>query len=462
MIRLLALASGALTAASMVASMPARAETADTAPLRLTLPEAVDRGLARSEEIRLAREQVVRSETEITQVRSGALPQVTGSIRYDRTLRSIFDIETEVPNDIPGVDPFEDLPFGRPNTWVLGVQVNQALYTGGRVSSGLDIAERVQRVSGYGLRETEAEIARDVRQAYLQALFTQSLVGIAEQSLEVATEQLELVESFEARGTASEFDVLQARVERDNIEPQLVQAQNAQRLAELELKRLLNISPERPLELDFGRAVTEVRVRDEEVLAAALRRPAVRAAREQVHIREEAIDLARAGRRPTVSAFANFSWQAFPDGLFPTGVPGGSAWREDWIVGVQASIPIFEGFRVTAEIDEAESEYRTAVYEERQLRKAITMQAEAALSELEGARAQIAARRATVQEAERALELAELRYENGLARLIELSNARLLLQQARVNEVEARVTYLSALAAVDYATGGALGLFEDT
>jgi outer membrane protein len=443
---------------------PARAEPGEPAPLKLSLSEAVERALVRGEEIRLAREQLVRADAQITQVRAGAFPQISGIIRYDRTLRSIFDIDLEgPPGEVPTGDLFGDLPFGRANTWVLGVQVDQTLYAGGRVATGLDIARRVQRATRYGVSEAESEIVRNVRQAYLQVLFTRSLVEIAEQSLEVATEQLELVESFLARGTASEFEVLQARVERDNIEPQLVQARNADRLAELELRRLLNIEVARPLVLDFGpAAVAEVQVSHDEVLRAALRRPAVRAARERVRIQEEAIDLARAGRRPTASAFANFSFQSFPDNLVPAGLPGGEQWREDWVVGLQVTIPIFSGFRVTAEVDEAQSEYRSAVYEERQLRQAITVQAEAALSELEGARAQIVARQATVEQAERALALAELRYENGLARLIELSNARLLLQQARVNEAEARVTYLSALAAVEYATGGQLSLFEET
>ena len=446
-------------------ALPAGADD-EPVPLRLSLADAEERVLARSEEIRLAREQVTRSESQIAQVRAGAFPQVTGSMGYDRTIRSIFDLEVEPPPGAPpnGIgDLFGDLPFGQSNTWSLGIQINQPLYTGGRVSTGLDIAERVRRTSRHGVSESESEIVRDVRQAYLQALYSDSLVEIAAQSHELADEQVRLVESFEARGTASELDVLQARVERDNIEPQLVQAQNAARLAELQLKRLLNIAIARPLELTSGLPDDDLDViidRDE-VVRAALRRPVVLSARERVRVQEESIELARTGRRPTVSAFANFSWQAFPDQIIPTSLPGTSEWREDWIVGLQASIPIFDGFRAKGEIDEARSQWRSSVLEERQLRQGITMEAEATITELEASRAQIAARRSTVVEAERVFELAELRYETGMARLIELSNARLLLQQARVNEVEARVNFLSSLAAVEYITGGELGLFGE-
>jgi outer membrane protein TolC len=42
-----------------------------------------------------------------------------------------------------------------------------------------------------------------------------------------------------------------------------------------------------------------------------------------------------------------------------------------------------------------------------------------------------------VAQAERALELAELRFRTGLSTQLDISNARLLLQQARVNEAQA-------------------------
>jgi hypothetical protein len=62
---------------------------------------------------------------------------------------------------------------------------------------------------------------------------------------------------------------------------------------------------------------------------------------------------------------------------------------------------------------------------------------ESARQELAAARAAWEASGSTVGQAQRAYEIAELRYREGLSTQLELSDARLLLQQAEVNRAQA-------------------------
>ncbi|HXF95149.1 MAG TPA: TolC family protein, partial [Gemmatimonadales bacterium] len=55
--------------------------------------------------------------------------------------------------------------------------------------------------------------------------------------------------------------------------------------------------------------------------------------------------------------------------------------------------------------------------------------------------------------AERAHHLAGVRYANGLATQLEVSDARVLRQQAEVNEIQAMRDYLLALAQLERALG---------
>jgi outer membrane protein TolC len=57
--------------------------------------------------------------------------------------------------------------------------------------------------------------------------------------------------------------------------------------------------------------------------------------------------------------------------------------------------------------------------------------------------------------------LAELRFSSGSGTALELSNTRLLLQQSRVNEAEALLRYVLALARLERASGGTLPLLRD-
>ena len=76
-----------------------------------------------------------------------------------------------------------------------------------------------------------------------------------------------------------------------------------------------------------------------------------------------------------------------------------------------------------------------------------------AKSELERAQAQVAAASRTVEQAERVYDLTELRYREGLATQLDVSNARLALQQARINQVQAYHAAYTALAQAERMLG---------
>jgi outer membrane protein TolC len=96
-----------------------------------------------------------------------------------------------------------------------------------------------------------------------------------------------------------------------------------------------------------------------------------------------------------------------------------------------------------------------------QLEEALDLQYSAAVGDFRTAAANVSARRETVSLAEQTLELADLRYRNGLATQLEVSDATLQLDQARVNEIEALATYVKALAQLERLAGGRLTLLRE-
>jgi outer membrane protein len=76
-----------------------------------------------------------------------------------------------------------------------------------------------------------------------------------------------------------------------------------------------------------------------------------------------------------------------------------------------------------------------------------------ARDEIERSQTTLLARRETVRQAERAWELAGVRFKNGMSTQIEVSDARLQLQSSEVNEVQAMRDYLVAIASLERAVG---------
>jgi outer membrane protein TolC len=429
--------------------------------LRLSLDEAVAKALEESEEIQVARSQVDQARSQITQATAAALPHLSANFTYNRTVKSIFDdIQFFPEDDTTGPangDGLGDLPFGRPNTYLTSLQLTQLLWAGGSVGAARRAATLLESAAENQLEEAESDIVFRVRTAYLNAVAARRLHEIALQSQEVALGHLRQVESFRQAGTASEFDLLRARVDYENRNPAVVQTDNAAQLAALELKRLVNVPAEQPLELTTRGGVEMVQV-DESVLAGLVAdRPVLRAARENVGMREAAVTVFRAQRWPSVSLLGNLGFQAFPSRVTP---PGFDQWRKDWYVALGVSWNVFNGFETKGQIAQAQAQLRQARVEEVQLNEALTIQLEAGLADYRMAIAQLEAREETVALAERAYELAESRFANGLSTQLEVSDAALLLDEARVNQVQAMYDYVKALAQLERLSGGRLQLLR--
>ena len=431
----------------------ARPELAGQAPpdtLRLTLAQAVQRALDQSFAMRLARADVIDANGQVREALSSALPQVTGSLTYTRQFASIY--QGLGGNDTSSFGKlFQNTPFGAPNAWNFQVQATQLLWTGGKVGAGLAAAKSVRSIAHLQQSETAAEVTYQVTQAYWNAALQQRLLAIAVQNLDLARRQLHQVQLFREAGTRAEYDLLRARVDAANQEPPVVAARNDYDLAVLELKRLLTLPADQPLALpsDLESPGETIPVLATDTLIAP-DRAALAAAEVTVSQQRELLTVARADRWPTLSASTTYNEQAFPQRVFPSTV---DQFRRGWNGELKLTFPIFLGFRTSARVEQARAGLMRAQAQRDQVRTQIELDVAQARAEVARTRALLVARRETVTQAQRAHYLAGVRYTNGIATQLEVSDARLAAQQAQVNEVQATRDYLVALARLERALG---------
>jgi outer membrane protein len=338
------------------------------------------------------------------------------------------------------------------------LQVTQPIFAGGRISGARTIAQDLGTAAVARLEETEADLVLAVRVAYLNALLAERLHVVALRSRETAQDHVRQVEAFRDAGTASEFDLLRAKVDAANREPFVTQTENAARVALLDLRRLVNLPAEQPVVLTSTFSSEPVPVDEAEIRRLMATRPLLAAARAQVAATESGVSMAKGEWFPTVAVQGNLGYQAYPNNF---GVPALSEWREDWSVAVGVSWVLFDGLGRRGRIAEAQAQLREARLREAQVVEALDLQYAAALGDYQTATANVLARRETVALAEQTLELADLRYRNGLAIQLEVSDASLLLDEARVNEIEALAAYVKALAQIERLAGGRLALLTE-
>jgi outer membrane protein len=139
------------------------------------------------------------------------------------------------------------------------------------------------------------------------------------------------------------------------------------------------------------------------------------------------------------------------------GIPTGSSqyFISNWYgaVGANVSIPIFNGFRLTAEASEASLQTQAASEQTRALRDQVVRDVRTAWLTANTALQRVTVAGELLREADTALDLAKTRYDLGLSSIVELSQAELQQTQAAIGNANARSQYNFAIAAINFQIG---------
>jgi outer membrane protein TolC len=454
---------GRFAAAAALAIWPAFAQAQapgarSPEPAALTGPITLEQALAiaeaRSESIGGAQAGIRRAEGEEIRARATLYPQLSATLGYDRSLASEFDGVFDNFGSGDSTDSsLEDLPFGRANTWRATLQFSQSVYSGGRLGAARALAGAARDAASLTLTTARAQLAFDVTQAYYDAALSERLVTIAEASLEQAGATLRQTQAGFDAGTQPEFEVLRARVTRDNQTPLLIRQRVNRDVAQLRLKQLLDLPADFDLRLAesltdegmppppmFAAQITGIesamRTVDwasftRDANAALPQRAAVTEAAAAVTLREASLRLTQAEKNPSVALNSTYSRIAYPSNGLPTFD------RSNWSVGASLSLPILTGGRQRGDEIVARAELDQARLQRRQVEELASLDTRSAWAELQAAKATWEASSGTVQQAGRAYQIADVRYGAGVSTQLELSDSRLLLQQAEANRAQA-------------------------
>ena len=495
------------------AQQPAPAAISATA---LSLDDAIRLAARESEALQIARAGITRANGQLRVARSQYLPQLGGSLAYSRALRSQFQAlasgggdtstapkpqslctpalpENPTPEQraaalaqattcpaVQGLD-FSRVGFGARNSWTFGLSVSQTVFSGGRVSGQNIAAAAARRSADVELTSQRAQLALDVTQSYFDALLADRLVAIADTTLSQTEELLRQTTVARRVGNHSELQLLPAPVTRENQRPVAIARRGDRDIAYLRLKQLLNLPLDAPLTLttpiDEPATITRViaanaangavaaNVADTLAPLAAsdtssANRAPVRESAEAVRAQEGQYRAARADRFPTLSLTSGYQRLFFPNAF----LPNLNQFSENWNVGGSLSLSLFSGGRVTGSIEQARANLDEAKARLEQSRELAALDTRVALNQLQQAEAAFAASRGTAQQAQRAYSIDQIRYREGISTQTDLTQSRLLLEQATANQAQsardlavarARIALLRDLPLNTQALGGA-------
>jgi outer membrane protein TolC len=449
---------------------------APQAPTPLSLAEALRLAKGSSESVGLARAGEQRARGQVGQRRAALLPQVNTTLNWQKQLQNQFaaiaarsnssgagggtggggDTTSAAENPITRI-------FASQYNFNFGLSASQPIFTGGRLRADVRAAQAARESAEIGITSAEAQVQLDVTQAYYDALLTERLSAIADSSLVQAERTLRQVQLTRNVGSASEFELIRARVTRDNQRPQLLQARTNREAALIRLRQLLDLPANQPLQLtdsiaestapvEAAETFTSVNVDAAQVLAldprvqrsvatvvsstdtTARARAAVRQAQKSVDAAQLQLKSTKSQRLPQLSATTNYQRLAYPTGVLPRSL---ADFFPNWTVGIGLSYPLFTGGRVRNEIVAAEAGVIEARQRLKLAQEGATLDARLAALQLTEAESNWQASIGTASQAQRAYEIAEVRFREGISTQLELSETRVQLQQALANRARA-------------------------
>ena len=433
-----------MIAAALLGAALARGADPDAAPsvpATLDLRTAVEFALQNNYAIRQAREQIRQQEgVEIT-VRARQIPNVGASAGYQRNARAI-SVFAPPDND---------------RAWSIDLEARQVLYAGGGVTAAVRSSELARQAALLQLEGVINAQLLAVRTQFYTVLLDRQQIQVQEENVQLLEQQLKDAQSRFAAGTTSNFEVLRAEVALANGQPPLIQARNDYRVAIEQLRQLLGFTsasgadvarvPEFAGTLEAGAPVT---LQLSDALAAArAHRPELQQLAKLEQSAEQNVTANRAGYLPEVDLVGGYAWERGPV------LADWGSRHEGWTAGLQASWNIFDGRATAGRIVQAKSQLEQSKLTLANTTLAIEVQVRQAYSSLTEAWELVQATGKSVEQAQEALRLANVRYAAGAATQLDVLTSQVALTQARVNQLQAFYNYSVARAAIRQAMGEA-------
>lgn len=511
--------------ALLLGLLPAQRTLGQAQPLTISLDEAIQIAVAQNYVLRDARLNLTNAQAQVREGWGQLYPQVSVSAGYTRNLKQanpfagsqagglfstlgfidwlafnerartdddidtnpldlteFFDRQQEGREEAGIVLDTESNPFAVPNQYTGTISISQKVFDlraflGAKAADQFLTARERSRI-----QRQEQLLIDEVRTKFYAALLSTERTNVVGQSVERTQATLRETAQRVSQGVAPKFQRLTAEVNLANLQTDYVQANNQAALALDDLKLTLGIPIEQPMQLR-GDLESEDRtmlmtVSSDAALETAFdSRPDLEDIRLSLELQKVQAKVSRASYYPTLNAVANLSYignvpgnrtivSSDPDDPFKFSSStnsyfSSSYWNPSVNVGFQLTWNIFTGFQTRAQVQQQQIALDKIAIQQEQTLQTVKLEVDNAIRNLRTAEQRIASQERNVANAELNYQYAQSRLREGVASQLEERDASDLLDQSRLNYLQAVHDFLVARSAFETAVGVPFGSQEN-
>lgn len=461
-------------------------------PLVLTLDQALEIAMSENPTVRVAEQEIEKKKYAKKGSYAALFPQINFSADYSRTLKKqvmymdgdAFDIgsmlgpvtepiikgaDKTIADMVPGYKPgtLQDnidantpppvvssgdggISVGRDNNWSLGFNasmplINASLWQSLKIS-GQDVELAIEQA-----RSSKIDMTNQVKQSYYSVMLANDSYRVFKESYDNAMENYLDIKKKYDQGLVAEYDLIRADVSVKNLEPNMLQAENAVVLAKWQLKALLGVDLEMPIECvgmlsDYESELFGDYLAIDTTLAnnTSLRQLDIQYDQLRTNLKLQKYDYL-----PTLSLSALYNWSSMNnDFKFKN-----YQWNPYSTIGLSLSIPIFSGGSKLQKINQTKVTMSQMGLQREDLQRNLQLATKQYIDNMNTCLKRYDAAQKGVSQAERGQMIAQKRYDTGAGTLLELNDAELALTQSKLNFNQAIYDYMVSKAELDKIIG---------
>jgi outer membrane protein len=400
-----------LFSGSLIAALMAGTASADT------LREALVSAYNSNPTLTAQRQALQATDATVAIARAAGRPQVNATVGLNRTL-------TQSGLLIQG---------GKGPTVNAGVDLSVPLFSGGAVKNSVRAAQTRVEAGRATLRAVEGDVFTQAVTAYMDVIRDRSIVELNQNNVKVLQTNLEATRDRFQIGDLTRTDVAQSEARLQLGVSQLATAQGRLTGSEATYRQVIGhapgvLAPPNPLPPLPTTA-------DEAVRIALANNPDLISISRQAIAAGYDVNVARAGRLPTLSGVLSEDYVRNLNNDSSLGAPAqGNATS----IGLNARVPIFQGGLPAARIRQAQAQQGQVLEQVVGTERAVVQAARAAFAAYDAAQRAIQAETVAVQANELALEGNRAEQSVGTRTIIEVLNAEQELLNSQVALVSAK------------------------
>lgn len=373
--------------------------------------------------------------------RADFLPSLSGNANFNYTGNP-----AELSVDIPSLN--EPVSFqGRNSKYGASLTLAQPIYAGGAIKAGYDKAKKESELSHYEQIRITNNIIYDADVYYWNKVARQEMVTVAEELKESVSTLVKVVKDRVDEEYSDRNDLLMAEVKLNDAEYRLIQSRNDAEVARLSMNSFSGIPFNEFIETDsVVMPLTDVQDYSETLNTAMATRPELQIASHKIDIQKAASKIANAQYLPKLSVGidGSYSSPAMTSSLIWIPImPYMPNYLYPYLSGESAGIPKKSG----------KYSVNIAVENHQKVTDNIRLEIETAFYNYSQAIDKVKLTESSLSKAADNERMAMDKYKEGNISIVEVINAQLYHQDAKVNYIQSKLNAQIAKSGLDRAVG---------